>query len=48
MISTARYAQGTEPLYWRAVGRWERYQRHLVPVFNVLQPWVEQFDYGMC
>lgn len=46
VISTASYAQVTEPLYRRAIGRWERYQRHLAPVSEVLQPWVERFGYA--
>ena len=45
VISTASYAQVTEPLYRRAVGRWERYRHHLEPVLPVLQPWVERFGY---
>lgn len=46
VISTASYAQVTEPLYRRAVGRWQRYRRHLAPVLPTLQPWVERFGYA--
>jgi tetratricopeptide (TPR) repeat protein len=46
VIATASYAQVTEPLYRRAVGRWERYRRHLAPVLPTLQPWVERFGYA--
>jgi tetratricopeptide (TPR) repeat protein len=46
VISTASYAQVTEPLYQRAVGRWERYRGHLAPILPMLHPWVERFGYA--
>ncbi len=45
LITTASYAQVTEPIYKRAAGRWERYRTHLEPVFPTLAPWVEKFGY---
>ena len=45
MITTASYAQVTEPLYRGAVGRWQRYRKHLEPVLPTLQPWIEKFGY---
>ena len=45
LITTASYAQVTEPIYTRAAGRWERYRRHLEPVLPVLAPWIERFGY---
>lgn len=47
MIATASYAQVTEPIYRRSVGRWERYRKHLEPVLPVLQPWAEKFGYSL-
>lgn len=45
VITTASYAQVTEPIYRRSVGRWERYRKHLEPVLPTLSPWVEKFGY---
>ena len=44
-VRTASYAQIGEPLYQRAVGRWERYTEHLEPVMPVLQPWISRLGY---
>jgi len=46
-IKTASYAQVVEPLYTRAAGRWEKYRKHLEPVFPVLRPWVEKLGYTL-
>jgi hypothetical protein len=45
LIKTASYAQVTQPIYTRSVGRWERYRKHLEPVLPVLAPWIEKFGY---
>ena len=45
VITTASYAQVTEPIYRRSVGRWERYRKHLEPILPVLSPWAEKFGY---
>ena len=45
LISTASYAQVTEPLYRRSVGRWQKYRKHLEPVLPILAPWAEKFGY---
>ncbi|MBA3666285.1 MAG: sulfotransferase [Sphingomonas sp.] len=45
LITTASYAQVTEPLYKSAVGRWERYRSQLEPILPVLRPWIEKFGY---
>lgn len=45
LIATASYAQVTEPIYRRSVGRWEQYHAHLEPVLSVLRPWAEKFGY---
>lgn len=47
LITTASYSQVTEPIYKRAAGRWERYRKHLEPVFPVLEPWVKKFGYSL-
>jgi len=44
-VRTASYAQIGQPLYQRAVGRWERYRAHLKPVMPVLEPWIERLGY---
>lgn len=45
VITTASYAQVTEPLYTRARGRWERYRRWLEPIMPVLRPWIDHHGY---
>lgn len=47
LISTASYAQVTEPIYRRAAGRWVRYREHMAGVLPVLQPWADRFGYTM-
>lgn len=44
-VRTASYAQIGQPLYQRAVGRWERYRQHLEPVLPILDPWIERLGY---
>lgn len=46
-VSTASYAQVTEPIYTRAAGRWQRYAHHLAPIYPIVQPWVERFGYSL-
>jgi len=45
LIRTASYAQVTQPIYTRSVGRWERYRKQLEPALPVLAPWIEKFGY---
>ncbi|HEX7783525.1 MAG TPA: sulfotransferase [Sphingobium sp.] len=47
VISTASYAQVTEPIYRRSTGRWTRYRAHLEPVLPVLQRWADRFGYAI-
>lgn len=42
---TASYAQVTEPLYDRSVGRWRHYRRHLEPALPILAPIIERLGY---
>jgi Flp pilus assembly protein TadD len=45
-IRTPSYAQVTEGLYARALGRWERYRHYMREVLPILAPWVERLGYG--
>lgn len=47
LVTSASYAQVTEPLYRRAAGRWHAYAGHMAPVLESLRPWVERFGYGL-
>jgi tetratricopeptide (TPR) repeat protein len=47
VITTVSYAQVTEPIYRRSVGRWEKYRKHLEPILPVLRPWAEKFGYTL-
>ena len=44
-IDTPSYADVTQPIFNRAVGRWQRYAGHLAPQFDRLRPFVEAFGY---
>ena len=46
-IKTASYAQVAEPIYTRSAGRWQKYRKHLEPIFPVLEPWVKKFGYSL-
>ncbi len=47
LITTASYSQVTEPIYSRAVGRWQRYREHLKPVVPILAPWARKLGYSI-
>lgn len=47
VVTTASYAQVTEPIYRHADGRWRHYRKHLEPILPVLAPWVERFGYQL-
>ncbi len=44
-IATHSYHQVAEPIYGRAVGRWERYRDALAPCLPTLRPHAEHFGY---
>ncbi len=46
-IDTPSYAQVTEPLNARAVGRWRTYRRWLEPVLPQLSPLCQRFGYSL-
>jgi len=47
LITTASYAQVTEPIYKRSSGRWTRYREQLEPIFPILRPWIDKFGYSL-
>jgi tetratricopeptide (TPR) repeat protein len=46
MVRTASYAQVGQPLYTRAVARWERYREQMTPVLPIIEPWIERLGYA--
>lgn len=46
LIQTPSYHQVTQPIYQHAKYRWKRYEKEFTPVIEVLQPFIEQFDYS--
>jgi hypothetical protein len=44
-IKTPSYAQVTEPVNAKAVGRWTRYREQLEPVLPILEPWAARMGY---
>jgi hypothetical protein len=45
-ISTPSYAQVTEGVHRKAVGRWHNYREQLEPVLPLLRPWIERLGYA--
>ncbi len=45
-IATPSYAQVAEPLYTRALARWERYRPQMAEVLPLLAPWAERLGYS--
>jgi len=46
MVLSPTYADVTQPVYKRAVGRWRHYQKYLEPHLDKLAPFVKAFGYG--
>jgi Flp pilus assembly protein TadD len=44
-INTPSYHQVTQPIYQHAKYRWKRYERDLLPVMGILQPFISYFGY---
>ena len=44
-ISTPSYNQVSSPLYSRSLDRWKNYKKHFVGVENILDFWVNEFNY---
>ena len=45
-VLSPTYADVTQPVYKRAVGRWRNYQKYLEPHLDKLEPFVKAFGYG--
>ena len=45
MVRSPTYADVTQPVYKRAVGRWQHYQKYLEPFLPKLEPFVKVFGY---
>lgn len=46
-IGTPSYHQVTQKIYTHAMGRWQRYRKHLEPVLHILEPHARRFGYSM-
>ena len=45
MIRSPSYADVTQPIYQRALGRWRNYQKYLEPHLAKLEPFVKALGY---
>jgi tetratricopeptide (TPR) repeat protein len=45
-VMSTNYHDVSQPVYKRAVGRWQVYEKHLAPVFPVLEPFCQTFGYA--
>jgi len=45
LVRSPTYADVTQPVYKRAVGRWQHYQKYLEPHLAKLEPFVKAFGY---
>ena len=46
LVRSPTYADVTQPVYKRAVGRWQHYQKYLEPHLERLAPFIKAFGYG--
>ena len=46
-ISTPSYNQITSPLYSRSIGRWKNYEKEFKGLKNILDPWLDEFNYNI-
>lgn len=44
-INTPSYNQVTQPVYRRAMGRWQRYETRFAPYAHLLEPWHSHWGY---
>jgi len=44
-INTPSYAQVTQPVSGRSVGRWKPYEHHFSAASAILEPWIERWGY---
>jgi tetratricopeptide (TPR) repeat protein len=47
VVRSPTYADVTQPVYKRAVGRWHHYQKYLEPHLEKLEPFVKAFGYEL-
>ncbi|MBX3365500.1 MAG: sulfotransferase [Phycisphaeraceae bacterium] len=45
VVSTPSYMSVRRPIYKKSIARWKRYENHLAPILDQLQPFVEAFGY---
>jgi hypothetical protein len=45
LVRSPTYADVTQPVYKRAMGRWRNYQKYLEPHLEKLEPFVRAFGY---
>jgi len=45
-VKTPSVAQVTEPVYTRALNKWQNYASHMMPVHQILAPWVKHWGYS--
>jgi Flp pilus assembly protein TadD len=45
-ISTPSYAQVTQGVHRKAIGRWQHYREPFDPVLPLLQPWIDRLGYA--
>lgn len=44
-ISTPSYLQVVQPIYRESVYRWQKYEKHLIPYWDRVEPWIKRFGY---
>jgi hypothetical protein len=44
-VMSTNYADVTQPVYQRSVGRWRHYEKQLAPILPVLEPYCVKFGY---
>lgn len=44
-VRTPSYSAVSTPIYKRAVGRWKKYEKQLMPMMGNLQPYIKEFGY---
>ena len=45
-VNSPTYEAVSQPLYTRAIGRWQNYAKYFEPVLPVLEPFVREFGYS--
>lgn len=47
VVATASYAQVTQPIHDRSIGRWRNYRKYLEPALPMLARWAERMNYPL-